>query len=76
MTDIPFPDVLHVHHQCLNGFERLATRYGNFVVNEDCIGINDHNTVKVWHNHEYDEPFPKTSIHSEQEMVSDVIDLI
>lgn len=65
VTDIPFPDILHVHHQSLSGYERLAKRYGNFPINEDCIGINNQNKVKVWHNHEFNQPYPKGKLNSE-----------
>ena len=51
VTDIPFPDILHFHNQSLNGFQRLSRRYGNFRINEDCIGLNNRNVVKVWHSH-------------------------
>ena len=47
---LPFPDILHVYNQALNGFHRLYRRLGFFKVNEDCIGVNNQHIAKVWHS--------------------------
>ena len=42
MTDIPFPDALHVYSQSLQGFHILASQVENgcFPVSEEHIGVN------------------------------------
>ena len=76
ITDIPFPDVLHMYHQALTGFQRLSRWAGHFELNEDCIGVNGKNVVKVWFHHEYDRAYPTNRIRSEQALVRNIIDLI
>jgi hypothetical protein len=50
VKDIPFPDVLHVYKQSLEGFDQLSSKAGYFPVDEDQIGINRNGEVKVWLN--------------------------
>ncbi len=50
VKDIPFPDVLHVYKQSLDGYAQLSSKAGYFPVDEDQIGINTNGEVKVWLN--------------------------
>jgi hypothetical protein len=33
IVHVPFPDILHIYNQALNGFHRLSRRLGYFKVN-------------------------------------------
>lgn len=50
VTDIPYPDVLHLYDVCINGFRQLSETVGFFSVDEDYIGVNEHGHVRVWLN--------------------------
>jgi hypothetical protein len=50
VTDIPYPDVLHLYDVCINGFRQLSETVGFFSVDEDYIGVNEHGQARVWLN--------------------------
>ena len=53
VTEIPFPDILHLHSQALKGFDLLQKEAGPFYVDEDHFGIRKDGVVKVWCNKEF-----------------------
>lgn len=76
IVHVPFPDVLHLYNQSLNGFHRLSKQLGCFKVNEDCIGINENHVAKVWHSPNFSQIEPTHTTESEQEMVHNIAQMI
>lgn len=50
ITDIPFPDILHVYDQALQGYDLLSKEFGFFEVGEEKICVNSAGVIKVWAN--------------------------
>lgn len=76
IVHVPFPDVLHLYNQSLNGLSRLAKQVDYFRINEDCIGINENHVAKVWHSPNFSQLRPHVKAGSEAEMVRNIVDLI
>lgn len=60
ITDIPFPDALHIYDQSLQGFYALASLVdgGCFPVSDENIGINCQSICKVWMNSQFNRNYP------------------
>lgn len=79
VKDIPFPDILHVYDSSLKGYSVLRDRTGNFHIDEDMIGINEHGAVKVWLNTAFEKNLPnfqKNDNVAESTMVNELLTII
>lgn len=50
VSDIPYPDALHLIESCLRGFAVLYKKGGYFKIEEDLVGFNSSGKTKVWIN--------------------------
>lgn len=77
MNEIPFPDVLHVYSQAFKGYQELVGVTGWFIVEEEMIGINEGDVVKVWMNGNFARSFGDgMRLKTEGEMVMTVVQAI
>lgn len=80
VTDVPYPDVLHLYHAALSGFGTLFRIFGYFEITERMIGINQDYKVKVWCNSNFSVARPNKPssvlIRGEKEMVQSVLRII
>jgi hypothetical protein len=53
LQDLPFPDILHLYDVTLQGYSQLANVVGYFNIDEEQIGINEHQQARVWLNTAY-----------------------
>ena len=58
IVHFPFPDVLHVYKQSFEGADSLSNVKGCFTVNEDMIGVNTDNVVKIYHCSDFSQVQP------------------
>ena len=73
ITDLPYPDILHLYDASLQGFAQLADVVGFFRVDEDQIGVNDQGHVKVWLSPAFESSRVVTAQHvTEQAMLQDI----
>lgn len=73
---ISYLDSLHVYWQVLNGCEKLVKYFSYFKINPYCIGINNKNVAKIWHNPNFVNPCPFQIAYSESEMILSILDSI
>jgi hypothetical protein len=80
VTDVPYPDVLHLLHAALSGFYTLYKIFGYFDISERMIGISHDYKVKVWCNSNFSIANPPKSslvIHkNEKDMVHSILNII
>ena len=55
INDLQYPDTLHLVHSSLKGFQKLYKLFGNFSINENCIGINTDGRIKTWINSDFNQ---------------------
>lgn len=75
MTDIPFPDALHIYSQSLIGFHYIASEIVKncFPISEEHIGINCESICKVWMNSKFDRNFPSRDERITEEAMTRII---
>lgn len=76
VVHLPFPDILHVYKQALDGADSLSNLKGCFNVNEDMIGVNTHDVAKIYHSQDFAQVKPSYRAKSEEEMVESIINTI
>ena len=76
VAHVPFPDVLHLYRQTLDGVDTLSAAKGCFKVNEGCIGVNTRDVVKVYHSADFSQTRPDTRLKTEEEMVHSILNTI
>ena len=73
---VPFPDVLHLYKQSLDGTDTLSSAKGLFAINEEMIGINAEDVVKVYHSPDFAQVQPAIRVKEEEDMVRSIVDSI
>lgn len=76
LRNIPFPDVLHLYDQALNGFYELGRVVGCFPVESDYIGINERGVVKVWAGPKWSQVTVKGGVVSQEDMVRSLVECL
>jgi hypothetical protein len=47
--------------------------FGYFIINENCIGVNEEHMVKVWHNPNFAQLHPFETAFTELQMVKSIL---
>ena len=76
VVHLPFPDILHVYKQALEGADSLSNSKGCFLVNEEMIGVNCQNVAKIYHNSDFSQVKASHRVKEEDKMLHSIIETI